>query len=255
MTGNLLKLIAVVTMLLDHIGAAVVGRVFRRALSLGGMGGETEQRLYASYMVLRLIGRIAFPIFCYFVVEGYLHTRDARRYALRLGLFALLSEIPFDLAFNGELLEFGYQNIYFTLLLGLIGIWLIDLARRREWVPGNAIANTAVRGGLSVCAAAGAMALAELLSTDYGWGGVAAILVLYVFRGNKWLQLTTGYLTFMFLIGGLEPAALPAFILLAFYNGKRGAQLKYFYYAFYPVHLLVLYLVCILMGIAGYSSL
>jgi len=69
------------------------------------------------------------------------------------------------------------------------------------------------------------------------------------------VQLLGGYLAFTFLIGGLEAATLPAFILLAFYNGRRGVQMKYFFYAFYPVHLLLLYLLCILLGIAGYPAM
>lgn len=261
MTGNVLKLIAILTMLVDHIGAAVVSRMLSREQALGLMAGEITswgedaQWLYTVYLILRLIGRIAFPVFCYFLVEGYYHTRDVRKYALRLGFFALISEIPFDLAINGELLEFGYQNIYFTLLIGLAGIWLIDTIRRREWKPGNPGADRVIRIGLAVCAAAGAMALAGVLHTDYGWGGVAAILVLYLLRGNKWLQLVLGYLTFTFLIGGMEAASLPAFVLLAFYNGRRGAQVKYFYYVFYPAHFLLLYLLCILLGLAAYSVL
>lgn len=261
MTGNLLKLIAAVTMLVDHIGAVVVGRLLSREQTLGLMTGEISawgeeaQRLYTVYLVLRIIGRIAFPIFCYFIVEGYVHTRDPRKYALRLGAFALISEIPFDLAVNGELLEFSYQNIYFTLLIGLLGIWLMNTAWQHEWHTGKPVADRLLRFGLTCGAALGALLLAEALDTDYGWGGVAAILVLYLFRGNKWLQLAAGYLTFTFLVGNLEAASLPAFVLLAFYNGRRGAQMKYFFYVFYPVHLLLLYLLCILLGLAAYSAL
>lgn len=108
-SGSTLKMIAIVTMLIDHIGAAVLARL----LMVNGLG-ELDQTntdaimqwlsangaLYWMYTVMRMIGRVAFPIFCFLLVEGFLHTHDVKKYAMRLGLFALLSEIPFDLAFS-----------------------------------------------------------------------------------------------------------------------------------------------------------
>ena len=119
-SGSTLKMIAIVTMLIDHIGAAVLARL----LMVNGLG-ELDQTntdaimqwlsangaLYWMYTVMRMIGRVAFPIFCFLLVEGFLHTHDVKKYAMRLGLFALLSEIPFDLAFSSKILEFNYQNV------------------------------------------------------------------------------------------------------------------------------------------------
>ena len=119
-SGSTLKMIAIVTMLIDHIGAAVLARL----LMVNGLG-ELDQTntdaimqwlsangaLYGTYTVMRMIGRVAFPIFCFLLVEGFLHTHDVKKYAMRLGLFALLSEIPFDLAFSSKILEFNYQNV------------------------------------------------------------------------------------------------------------------------------------------------
>ena len=123
-SGSTLKMIAIVTMVIDHIGAAVLARL----LMVNGLG-ELDQTnadaimlwlsangaLYWTYTIMRMIGRVAFPIFCFLLVEGFLHTHDVKKYAMRLGLFALISEIPFDLAFSSKILEFNYQNVFFTL--------------------------------------------------------------------------------------------------------------------------------------------
>ena len=119
-SGSTLKMIEIVTMVIDHIGAAVLARL----LMVNGLG-ELDQTnadaimqwlsangaLYWTYTVMRMIGRVAFPIFCFLLVEGFLHTHDVKKYAMRLGLFALLSEIPFDLACSSKILEFNYQNV------------------------------------------------------------------------------------------------------------------------------------------------
>ena len=115
LTGSTLKLIAIVTMFIDHVGAAIVARIllqYRADIPVitAICGVMDYHTLYVVYMTLRTIGRIAFPIFCFLLVEGFLHTRDSRKYAMRLGIFALVSEIPFDLAFSSALLEFEYQH-------------------------------------------------------------------------------------------------------------------------------------------------
>ena len=105
MSSFVLKVIACLTMLIDH--AAVV---FRADISAD------------AYWVMRGVGRLAFVIFCFFIVEGFIRTRSRGAYALRLGLFALLSEIPFDLMVYGRVMEMSGQNVYLTLLLGLLGL-------------------------------------------------------------------------------------------------------------------------------------
>ena len=138
--GSTLKLTAIGTMLVDHIGAAVLLPM----LMLTGVSTLTSQAevtawlarngtLYWTYTAMRSIGRIAFPIFCFLLTEGYAHTHSKLRYALRLAAFALISEVPFDLAFQHSVLEFTYQNVFFTLLCGLLAVWGLDacLARAR----------------------------------------------------------------------------------------------------------------------------
>jgi len=230
LSGSTLKLIAMVTMLIDHVGATVLWKMMQeRAAEIGLEGKVIADELYTVYRLTRDIGRIAFPIYCFLLVEGLVKTSNRTRYALRLGLFAILSEIPFDLAFNGQLLEFSYQNIFFTLLIGFLGMWVAD---EIEKVKGFGIWSF-LTGLLVTAVAAG---IAEVLATDYGAKGVLAIMLLYLFRWNKWEQTIAGCLAFLW-----EPTAPIAFLPIWFYNGKRGLNVKYVFYLFYPLHLLVLY--------------
>lgn len=235
LSGSSLKLIAIITMFIDHVGAAVISRML--------MDGGGSGALYQVYFAMRNIGRIAFPIFCFLLVEGFEHTRDRKKYALRLFVFALISEIPFDLAFSGKVLEFGYQNVFFTLLIGLLTIMAFhEVEEKADWHP--LLRSTAL---LAVVFAG--MGTAYLLKTDYAARGVMCILVLYLFRRTRGLQILAGCLAFFW----WELPALVAFIPIAFYNGRRGWNIKYLFYLFYPVHLLLLYLVCLYLGIAGVS--
>lgn len=236
-SGSTLKLIAVITMLIDHIGAVVLAR-----LLLAGEGGET---MYQVYYVMRTIGRMAFPIFCFLLVEGFEHTRDQKKYVLRLGIFALISEIPFDLALSSEVFLPSYQNVFFTLFFGMLTIMAFHaVEEKKEW-------NFWQRGILLVGAVVAGMGIAWLFRTDYDALGVWCILMLYLFRKNRGMQILAGCLAFCW----WELPALLAFIPIAFYNGKRGWNIKYIFYLFYPVHLLILYLVCMGLGVAGISAI
>lgn len=262
-SGSTLKIIAVITMLTDHTAAAVLARILRGASTIG-TADMTEQlrtsaagignwladllesgKLYEIYSLMRQIGRIAFPIYCFLLVEGFLHTRNQWNYIKRLGIFVLLSEIPFDLAFSSTWLEFGYQNVYVTLLLGVLTMMLYHrIEMETSWHMGVRM----VAGYASVLAG---MGIAELLRTDYGALGVLCIMVLYIFRKDRTMQLVAGALSFVW----WEPVAVLAFLPIRFYNGKRGMHLKYFFYLFYPVHLLFLYMICKVFGIAGISAI
>jgi hypothetical protein len=243
-SGSTLKMVAVLTMLIDHIAAAVLVRV---------MYASGSFELYGIYFVMRQIGRIAFPIYCFMLVEGLEYTRNKWKYAGRLAALALISEIPFDLAFSSQVLEFGYQNVFFTLVIGLMTLIVIRKIEDKCFLPEKIAADRILRLVLVLVTAAVGIGLAEFLQTDYGGYGIVCILVLYFLRKKRWLQLVCGYIAFVVTLG--ELAALPAFLLLALYRGRKGFNCKYFFYGFYPVHLLVLYLVCVLMGIAGFSAI
>lgn len=261
--------------------------------------------LYHMYTPLRLIGRLGFPIFCFLLVEGFEHTRNKKKYALRLLAFALISEIPFDLAFQGKVLEFTYQNVYFTLFLGLLALcfiryfethrqsnmlstcftvtallappvffaWFIyDNLDAPEFLlahfPDSPMAIMLIYGcaGLaimlavlltlwktrppesfaSICAGITGtticMLFAALLKTDYTSIGVLTIVIMYLLRYNKVLSMAGGC-GVLLTIALNEGTAFATLIPVALYNGKRGLNLKYVFYLFYPVHLLVLGLI------------
>lgn len=139
---------------------------------------------------------------------------------MRLGIFALISEIPFDLAVRGEFFDWQYQNVYVTLLLGLLTIWALK-TQKDVWY-------------LRLVIAAAGCALGELVHCDYGAMGVALIVVLYLMRESRFQQCITGAICTYWEL----PAPL-AFIPIWFYNGERGRQPKWFFYWFYPVHLLI----------------
>lgn len=251
--GSSLKLIAITAMLIDHIGAALLGRYLWKYQYVEMIWSQDAQYmtswmaeygwLYYTYQIMRIIGRIGFPIFCFLLIEGFQKTRDVKKYALRLGAFALISEVPFDLAFKAQILEFSYQNVFFTLFLGLLTVIACDAIERTEW---NKVAK-----GITVIGAiaAGAM-VAELLRTDYGAIGVLCIMALYLFRRNKVWQLVAGCVAFCW-----ELPALLAFLPIGFYSGERGLRLKYIFYLFYPLHLLIIYGVSVLLGMNGYMAL
>lgn len=232
-SGSTLKMIAIVTMLIDHIAAAGIGRVLLQNEIVGDY-----QQLYQIYWIMRMIGRIAFPIFCFLLIEGFLYTRDRKKYAMRLGIFALVSEVPFDLAFNAKILEFGYQNVFFTLFLGLLTVMAFDAIRNRtDW-------DKIIKIGLYMVSIMAGMGAATLLRTDYSARGVMCIMALYLFCWNRKFEILAGAASFFW----WEPQALLAFVPIYFYNGKRGWNIKYIFYLFYPVHLLLIYAVCCIMG-------
>ena len=253
LSGSTLKMIAIVTMLIDHVGAAILGRIllnssYMEIASSGDMQAmvswlQENAVLFYSYTITRMIGRVAFPIFIFLMVEGFEKTSNRRKYAMRLGLFALVSEIPFDLAFNAKVLEFSYQNVFFTLFIGFLVMMMVDFINKKDW---NIVLKVILDGIVIVAGAMGA----DLLQTDYGATGIICIMAIFLFRKHKVGQIVAGCVAFLW-----EVTAPLAFIPIGFYNGKRGWKLKYVFYAFYPVHLLIIYLICMAMGIHGLSAI
>lgn len=224
LSGTALKTIACVTMLIDHIGASCLENGFLSAPA-------APAGLAALDLVLRLIGRLAFPIFCFLLVEGFVHTHDVKKYIGRLFLFGLLSEVPFDMAFFKTPFHWGNQNVYWTLALGVLAMALLQ---KSEDADGNA----AWTGRLAALACA---VVAQLAGTDYGAIGVALIVALYLTRNDRRYQCIIGAGMMLF-----EITAPLAFVLLWFYNGERGRcpqWAKWAFYGFYPVHLTLLALV------------
>lgn len=255
-TGSTLKWIAVVTMFIDHFAEAVLGRYIACSRGMMDLMPEASRKaaeaawvsanheLLISYSVMRsLIGRLAFPIYCFLLVEGFHKTKDVKKYSVRLLVFALLSEIPFDLAFKGKVFYFEYQNVFFTLFLGLVTIAVIDYIRKKIEKKFQVLM-------LSFVVAVAGILSAVLLKTDYDGIGVAIIIIMYAFYERRVERIVAGCLAFIW-----ERTAPLAFIFIGFYNGERGRQVKYFFYAFYPLHLLLLYLISVILGLGAYSPM
>lgn len=209
--GTVLKLIACLSMFIDHLGA----------ICFSGMMG------------FRIIGRLAFPIYCFLLVEGAVHTRNMKKYILRMGIFALISEVPFDLAFYHRLVYTGHQNVFFTLGLGLLAIWFLEHPIEQLDIPD-------VLYKLLVIIAAGL--IAEFFNTDYGFTGIAVICIFYYLRGQPQLKYPIAAIL-LAAMGGVEVYAVLALIPILLYNGQRGRQTKdmqYGFYIFYPAHLLLI---------------
>lgn len=246
-------MIAVISMLIDHIAAGILSRylsMYDGEHSLGVLDSMTMEqwmspygKLYAVYLAMRMAGRIAFPIYCFLLVEGFERTKNRLKYASRLLLFAAVSELPFDLVFNGKILEFGYQNVFFTLFLGVCAMAGINRAESRKDL-GNLPKQFLKSAVMLAC-----MAAAHFLKTDYSAAGVLCITALYLFRRRKAYQIAAGCIAFAW-----ELTAPLAFIPIWFYSGRRGWKLKYFFYLFYPMHLLALYLICLAFGISAYPA-
>ena len=234
--ANTLRLIACCLMLMDHMWATVIP----------GANWLT----YA--------GRLAFPIFAFQIAEGFFHTSDVKKYAKRLLIFGLISEIPFNMMYVSSPVYPFHQNVMFTLLLGLLIIWQIDNCRR------NFSAKKALTTALSVC---GLLILSVLTFPDYGIWGVLTIVLFYICHGLPfgWVLQIAGMvyiniiaakgLSIPVVIGGSEfmfPTqgfAVLSLLIIWLYNGKKGRSsktLQYGFYAFYPVHMLVLSLIRLL---------
>ncbi len=218
MNNTTLKIIAIISMLIDHIGAI----------------------LFPEITVLRIIGRLAFPIFAFLVAQGYEHTSDKKKYILRMFIFALISEIPFDVGFFGQYFYFGHQNVLVTFTLALL---ILTIKDNEKYSPLIKNLLTLFLAGLSI-----------IINSDYSIYGIIMVLAFYYYRKNLkiafiivaavnvYLGLSYSgifrgafnprYVTQAFAVFGLIPIML--------YNGKRGAKIKYLFYAFYPLHILIL---------------
>ena len=206
---------------------------------------------------LTCIGRLAFPIFAFMLVEGYFHTRNLKKYALRLLFFALISEIPFNLMCSDSLLYPIHQNVIWTLLIGLAMIHLNEKARKsgKPLISGLAPIGTVFLGGL----------LGLIAFTDYNAAGVLMILVFYFCRGRRlWCYVCQFaglyYINFILLQGLVYPVtifgtiyeipqqglAVFSLLFIWLYQGRKGYSAKWFQqlcYWFYPGHMLLLWLI------------
>lgn len=228
MSSFVLKIIACISMFCDHIGDAFIGKL----------------------TFLNYIGRLAFPIFCFQIVQGYIHTHDIKKYILRLSLFALISQIPFMLFYHIVFDSFAI-NVIFTLLFGLFTILIYDKYNK----------------SVGVCSCLLLGIIAQVCQFDYGFFGVFIIFMFYVLRNKKTamslvfaLAVLIRYsipllqyglsLSYLFSNGKYSMmvySTIFSIVPILFYNGKKGKDAKYLFYIFYPVHLLILSIISIIM--------
>lgn len=264
MSSFFIKMIAIITMFLDH-------------------SADTFS-FVPNIWVLNVVGRIAFPLFAFQLFVGYSHTKDVKKYFIRLITFALISQIPFSLLMfimTGSAMAYGNfiaLNIFFTLALGLLAMYVYDCKL-------NVFAKIVIIALLLV--------IAQICNVDYGAWGVCLILFIRLFYPKKvanfspvlnlcdWqknlpskLVAFINYSIFilgffglcflrysaylghnLFLIRILPQLIftfLPAIIML-FYNGKKGPSMKYFFYAFYPLHLIILELAFLCIFVLSFN--
>ena len=221
LNGSWLKVIAMVSMLIDHTASHLLrhAEAFNEPLISLGHHHMTW------YILMRCVGRLAFPLFAFLLVEGFMHTHSRKHYGRNLLMFALISEIPWNLTHGGHLYGLS-QNVFFTLFLGYLGLCAIEHYREDRF--------------RQACALLGLFVLSILLHCDYGCRGFSFIIMLYLLRHQPLFRAIVGAGLFGW-IPGL------AFIPISMYNGCRGfiqgPFAKYIFYAFYPAHLLVLYFI------------
>ena len=227
LSGMALKYLAMLAMLIDHGAVALLEpQLLRRGLGLlpASLGAAlAAPAALQLYWLLRLIGRLTMPIICFMVVEGLRHSRDPRRYALRLLLLALISEPCFDLVFARRLYAPGMQNTIFTLLLGLLLIMGLDRFGLR-W-PSLVFVVLC-----PLCA--------WLRRADYSWYGVALIALIWLVRRSRLMRSAV-----VAVAGLLQFTACLAAVPLYAYDGRPGRGPRRLFYLFYPAHLLLLALI------------
>lgn len=212
MNNFILKIIACFTMLVDHLKYIIPTGPFFMAC----------------------IGRLAFPIFAFQAAQGYSYSKNFKKYLLRLFIFALISQIPFYLYFNIDSL-----NVLFTLFLGLLCIHIYEKLKDKK--------------AIALIMIIAIMALSEVIKTDYSYYGIAIMLIFHILKNNKLIMtICFSIMTLIFFIIQFKMINIYIIILIIctllgivpclLYNGKQGPKVKYLFYWFYPVHILVLLL-------------
>ncbi len=223
-----LKLIAIITMTIDHIGV-VFGTPF--------------------YNLLRAVGRLSFPIFAFLITEGYVHTKSFSKYFLRLLVLAVISEVIYDYVFFGSFVYRGANNIFFTLALGLLTLFLLDKSKgliNRYFKDKVDLFIILPITYLLIIVIMGLMG--EFLNFSYGMLGILVISFFYLFKDNFPLAVISVTLSTLILGEGIQYFSLFSLILIYFYNKKLGKKSKLFFYLYYPLHILVLGFIKMLMG-------
>lgn len=215
--ASVLKWVAIITMLIDHVGAV----------------------FFPEYSIIRWIGRISFPLFAFLICEGYRHTSNIWKYFLRLGIFAIISEIPYDYCLFNQIIYPYSQNIFFVLLLGLLVLYLID----KEYV----IKDKDITIYCQIAIVVVACVVAYFAKFSYKYVGVLLIVIMFYIR--EYFPLFSFGAFILYLIAyGMENALfmLLSLPLIYLYNGEQGVsgkKLKWLFYIIYPLQFVVFILI------------
>lgn len=237
LSGSTLKIIAMISMLVDHVGVVILEYMMQSV----SYDRETILALTRADKIIRGAGRMAFPLFAFLLVEGFVHTHSRVRYVIRLAALALISEVPFDLAVFREVFHPERQNVFFTLALGflmMIGmeyVKTLTVGKDRHKIGEDA--STLLRLLILIAASCASY----LLKSDYTLVGVAVIALFYLFRDMPYGSVVAGALGCAIVLS--SPAALASVVPIALYNGERGPKLKWMFYVIYPVHFLAYLLI------------
>lgn len=251
--GSTLKWIAVIAMFINHFGDILLKGIIMNA-PYSAFTDAQFSVIFNSFNMFHVIGRLSMPIFCFLIVEGFLHTRNLKKYLIRLISFAIISEIPYDLAFGNSAVDFAQQNVFFTLSAGLFILIVIDKFKTYKVV--------------FIIAPIAASFIAYFFKFDGSYYGISMMVLFYIFKDktvdeitsdcSKWhkiirlkalncLSIFSLQMVIMLIFKeefGLNLVfSILALIPIYLYSGERGTKLKYFFYLFYPLHLLVLALV------------
>ena len=226
MTVFVLKIIAIISMILDHLKYAVPAT----------KGFAT---LY--------FGRIAFPIFAFLISEGFVHTHSRPKYLFRMLIFAIISQLPFHLFAHQLVHSKAILNVMFTFEIALCGLYIIDFFKKNDGIS-KFLDYIIIVASLIII-----LSITYYIHPDYTWYGVSCVWLFYIFRKSKILKAISFIVIdiFYYLSIGLVVKSdykiilfsLIPIILILFYNGKQGRNLKYFFYFFYPVHMFILYFI------------
>lgn len=211
--ASILKWIAVITMLIDHIGLVFL----------------------PEYEILRWIGRISFPIFAFLLCEGYKHTSNIWKYFLRLGIFAIISEIPYNICLYNQVFYPYSQNIFFELLLGLLVLYLID----KEYVIKGK--NFTIYCQILIVVLA--CVVSYFANFSYKYVGILLIVIMYYIQEHFLVFSLAAFVVYLIPYGLVNAVfILLSLPLIYMYNGKLGIsskKLKWMFYAIYPLQFVV----------------
>ena len=224
--GAILKYIAFISMFIDHFNKAIITPLL-----------NYQQPLVFISSLFDIIGRLAFPIFAFMIVEGFYKTKSRWKYLRNLLVFAVISEIPYDMFQSKVFINNRSQNIMWALALGLLTLIIVDKLKEK-------IKNKYIWILVSIILVAINAIIATLLSFDYDYYSIIIIFILYIFYDKRFVGSILSYLVII-----KEVYSILGFATINFYNGKKGRQNKLFNYLFYPVHLLILGICRFLFGL------